>query len=414
MKIINNLINLFILLFSFLSCTSKVIPDSKKINFPKTINLNLSEATTDTLNLSEISDKVEYIPLQTTDSLLMEYFYDFVVTKNYYFVHNGLEIMRFNKSGRFINSLFKVGRGPGEALPVCFTVNEEEKLVYVFDRNKYVKIYDYNGTVINTIKKPINPPEALPPWAIGYFNNNLFVSIAQRPGIKYIYSCYNLVNDSVRILYKNYNTYDKSQEGKWPAVIPYDYNFQITDSTIMFKERYCDTVFTVNKDFIIEPRYIIDIGEKKLEWKDWRDHGMFGFASGLPYGYWVNSFIETKNYLFIVLNSYKAPELFVVYNKTTDLNKIYTRKVYKRAYDQIFIKNNLDNLMLFAPMNQSGYLFYYDGCLYSILESKDFAEAYKSASKEIKNSTKYLKEMAPVISSITEFSNPVIMKVYLK
>ena len=65
-------------------------------------------------------------------------------------------------------------------------------------------------------------------------------------------------------------------------------------------------------------------------------------------------------------------------------------------------------------MNKEGYLFYYNGCLYSVIEANDFARAFKSASSGIKSSSKYLKGMAPVLSNITEFSNPIIMKVFLK
>jgi len=61
-----------------------------------------------------------------------------------------------------------------------------------------------------------------------------------------------------------------------------------------------------------------------------------------------------------------------------------------------------------------GTIFYFDKCLYSIIESKDFAKAYKSVSVKSKRATKYLRDMAPVFGKIDEYSNPVIMKVYLK
>jgi hypothetical protein len=413
-KTIINFIISFLLLPAFVSCTNKEKSEFPKINFPMTIHLNLLRANTDSMNLSEIAERVEYIPLQTTDSSMMEYIDDFIITHDYIFIKDGLKVLKYDKNGRFIRSMFNVGRGPEEAFPVCFTVDEVGKLVYVFDRNKYVKIYDYNGKYQNTIKKLINPLESLPPWSIGFFNNNLFISIAQRPKIKYIYSCFDLKNDSIRIIYKNNRKYDKLQEEKWPAVIPYDYDYQITDSTIMFKEKFCDTIFKVDKNFMTEPRYIIDLGTQKLEWEDWRDYGMFGFASGLPYGYWVQSFKETKTFLFLVLTSHKGPELFTVYDKSSDSVKIFTIKSYKRTYTQVYSRNDLDNLVAFPPMDQNGYLFFWDGCLFSVIEAKDFTEAYRSATPENKNSTKYLKNMVPFLSTVTEFSNPIIMKVYLK
>jgi hypothetical protein len=403
---------LLLLLFTFVSCTNREKRIPEKIDFPKTLHLDLSDASTDSMNLSEIATKVEYIPLQTTDSALMGYFWDFAITKDYFFIRNELSVLTFDKYGNYVNNLFGVGIGPGEANAYCLTVDEDGKRVFVFDHKiGNVKIYDFTGTYINTIKKPIRPPE-LWGYSIGYFNNNLFVQTSQRPFVKYLYSCFDLSNDSIRIICKNYRSYDKSQEGKTP-ITPYDYHYQITDSTILYKESFCDTIFELNKDFKQTPRYIIDLGTQKLEWLRWRDCS-FNIANGPPYGYKVQSFIETKSFLFLVLNSFKESQMFAVYNKITNSTKIIKNGPHKRPVNQVYLKNDLDNIFPFPPMNKNGYLFHYKGCLYSVIEAGDFAKVYKSTSLEIKNSSKYLRDMAPVLSKITEFNNPIIMKVYLK
>jgi len=401
-----------LLFVSISSCTS-IEPESHEIVFPKVIRLSPIEANTDSFNLSDIAGKVEYIPLQTTDSSFMDYFYDFTITKDFFFIKNKSGILIYDKWGKYIKSLFTIGRGPEEALTSCLTADETNEFVYVLDNsNKNVKIYDFQGKYINTIRKPINSAEHMT-WAIGFWDNKLFVSTAQKPNVKYLYSCFDLETDSIHILYKNYRNYDKSQINK-NQITPYDYHYQITDSSILFKERFCDTIFEAKRDLIPKPRFIIDLGNKKLKWEDWRDHGMFwNFAGGPPSGYIVQSFIETRSFLFMVLTSFKEPELFAIYNKVTGIVKISTNKYYERLNSQVFLRNDLDNIMPFPPMNQNAYLFYYDGCLYSVIESTDFTEAYQKASEKTKNSTKYLKNMAPAFSKITEFSNPLIMKLYL-
>ncbi len=402
-----------ILLVSILSCSNNT-NESQENDFPKVIYVNPSEARTDSLNLSEIAAKIEYIPLQTTDSSLISYFSVFAITKDYIFIKNGQSVLTFDKSGNFINSLFKVGRGPGETLASYIAADEINEFVYVLDyRSQDVNIYDFKGYYINTIRKQINSPEHMT-WAIGFWDNMLFVSTAQKPNVKYLYSCFDLKTDSIHILYRNYRDYDKSQINK-NQITPYDYHYLITESGILFKERYCDTVFKVNRDLIPEPRYIIDLGNKKLTWEGWRDHGMFwDFAEGPPSGYVVQSFVETRSFFFLVLTSYKEPELFAVYNKRTDSVKVFKNKYYEKLSSQVFLRNDLDNLISFPPMNQSNFLYYYDGCLYGVIEATDFAEAYRKASGETKNSTEYLRTMAPALSKITEFSNPIIMKVSLK
>lgn len=403
---------LLLLVFAFLSCTNIKKPAHEKIIFPITVNLNLSEAIEDSMNLSEIAEKVEYIPLQTTDSSLMGYFWNFAITKDYFFIVNELSVLTFDKYGKYINSLFRIGSGPGEANAYCIAVDEDGGKVFVYDHViGNVKIYDFHGKYIKTIKKSIRPPGSWG-YSIGFFNNNLFVQTTQRPFIKYLYSCFNLANDSIRILCKNYRSYNKTQEGKTPYS-PYDYHYQITDSTILYKESYSDTIFSVNKKFIQTPRYIINLGKRKLDWDTWRECA-FNLAGGPPNGYKVQSFVETESYLFLVLQSFKEPQMFVVYNKITNSTNILKNKDQDPSSRQAYLKNNLDNIIPFPPMDKDGYLFYYEGCLYSVIEATDFVRIYKSASSEIRSSSKYLRNMAPLFSKITEFSNPIIMKVYLK
>lgn len=402
----------FLLIFAFVSCTNNDKQVNEKIDFPKTVNLNLSEAIDDSMNLSEIAYKVEYIPLQVTDSSLMDYFWNFAITKDYFFIINELSVLTFDNNGKFLNSLFRTGSGPGEANAYCIAVDEEGEEVFVYDHIiGNIKIYDFHGNYIRTIKKSVRPPGSWG-YSIGFFNNNLLVQTTQRPHVKYLYSCFDLADDSIRIICKNYRSYNKSQEGKTPYS-PYDYHYQITDSTILYKETYSDTIFAVNKKFTQAPRYIINLGNQKLDWETWRECS-FNLAGGPPNGYKVQSFVETETFLLLVLQSFKEPQMFAAFNKVTNSIKIFKNKDQNLSDSQVYLKNNLDNLIPFPPMNKEGYLFYYNGCLYSVIEANDFARAFKSASSGIKSSSKYLKGMAPVLSNITEFSNPIIMKVFLK
>lgn len=403
---------LILLTFAIVSCTNSEKPAHARLDFPKTVNLNLSEAIEDSMNLSEIAYKVEYIPLQATDSSFMGYFWNYAITKDYFFIINELSILTFDKEGKYLNSLFRTGSGPGEANAYCIAVDEDGEKVFVYDHIfDNIKIYDFHGKYIRTIKKSVRPPGSWG-YSIGFFNNNLLVQTAQRPLVKYLYSCFDLANDSIRILCKNYRSYNKSHEGKRPYS-PYDYHYQITDSTILYKESYSDTILAVNKKFNQTPRYIINLGNRKLDWYTWRECA-FNLAGGPPNGYKVQSFVETETFLFLVLQSFKEPQMFAVFNKKAESTRIFKNRDVDPSYNQVYLKNNLDNLLPFPPMNKDGYLFYYEGCLYSVIEANDFARVYKSASSGIRSSSRYLKNMVPVFENITEFSNPVIMKVYLK
>jgi hypothetical protein len=76
--------------------------------------------------------------------------------------------------------------------------------------------------------------------------------------------------------------------------------------------------------------------------------------------------------------------------------------------------NDLDHLTSFPPMSKTGQFYYYNGCLYSITEAKNFVDVYMNAPDEVKKSTDYLRSMEQVFSGKDELDNPLIMKVHLK
>jgi hypothetical protein len=408
------MISLCLILLGCLYCVNQTKKRINKESIPITISLNPDTALTDTLRLSYIATKIEYIPLEYYKTSIIDYFYDFIVTDQYVFIKNGLEILKYTINGEFIQSIFPVGRGPGEAAARSFTLDEKNEQICVLDAySGDVKLYDYAGNFIKRINSSINLPQHRT-ISIGFFKYNLFVSTAQRPMTKYIYSFFDVENDSIKVIYKNYNSYSKTQEeeGRYFTLM-FDC-FQITDSVILFKEHYCDTIFSVNKDLVIKAKYIIDLGKQKLKWQDFRDGAMFNLASAFPYGYWVQSFIETRNLFILVLRSYYNPEIFAVLNKRTGTVNAFKNRYYERPSSQIILKNDIDQLIMFPPMNREGDLYYYNGCLYSVVEAKEFSDAYCKASEKTKNATRYLREMAPIFDEIDEFSNPVIVKVYLK
>jgi hypothetical protein len=403
---------LLLLLFTFVSCTNREKPIPEKIAFPKTIHLELSDAITDSMNLSEIATRVDYIPLETTDSSLLHDFTDFSVTRGNFFIKDELRVMVFNNSGKFLRSLFNIGSGPGEANADFFAVDENGQRIFVHDRliNR-VKVFDFNGKFIRTIRKPIMEPGYIG-FSMGYFNNNLLVQTVQRIHVKYLYSCFDLENDSIHILCKNYRNYTKDNEEKI-QYSPLDYQYQVTDSSILYKETYCDTIFSVNKEFFQTPRYIINLGKKKLDWNSWRVCA-FNTAIGPPDGYTVKSFAESRSFLFLVLVSFTEPQMFVVYNKATKSTKIFKSPVTEHKFNQVYLKNDLDKIIPFPPMNKEGYLFYYNGNLYSVIEANFFTNIYGTTSGASIKSTKFLGKDASLLSGISETGNPIIVKVYLK
>lgn len=411
MKILLFYFKSFLLLYLLTGCHGNKTTEFQRDSFPRKINLKASEVISDPVKLSEIAEKVEYIPLQTGDSSLIGLTANFAVTDDHYFFHYGASVYEFDKDGQFIKSLFRPGRGPGETFARWFTVDGKNELVYVFSNYEHItKVYKYDGTLVNTIKKTIVD---LKHWSmdIVYFNNSLIVETLQNNDSKYLLSSFDLRTDSIRVIYKDYTHGDKRIN--YPNRIqPIDaICYQNQDSVFIFKETFCDTIFKINASYKVMPEWIIDFIGYELQ----RDELIRSYQiGGIQNGYWMRSMAESPNFLFFAFSSESDYRIFGIYNKNNDSVKLVINKDIDYTEWEIFLENDLDKIVNFYPIGPIGNLFCYKGCLYALVEANVFAKGYKSASIEIKNSTEYLRKMAPVFESINHLSNPVIMKVYLK
>ena len=378
------------------------------------IRINPLEAIKDQINLSQFADKIEYIPLQTTDSSVIGSFPDLKVAGDLIFVREQNGILVFTEEGQFIRRLFTVGNGPEESIAKSFALDEERRMVYAFDNHtREGNIYDFEGKFLGDFNKQLCDPDA---WIsdIGLFRSNIFVSIPIRPGTEYLFSCYDLWNDSIIVLRDNPYGFTAAQADMVPQIVPSNNGFQITDTHIFFKDMYSDTIFKTDKNFKTEPYCVVDLGNEKLRWEDFRDNGMFDFTAGPPRGYWVESFIDTKSYLILYIQSFTEPELLCIYDKKSGGQIVASNREYKTSSQQVLMGNDLDHLTSFPPMSKTGQFYYYNGCLYSITEAKDFVDVYTNAPEEAKKSTDYLRSMEQVFAGIDELDNPLIMKVHLK
>jgi len=145
---------LFLTLFSNFLCAQKVPVAHKQETKPEyTIDLYSAYKKAKTYPLSTIAESIEYIPLETTNECLLGGISNIIVTPNDFFVYvyEGL-CYRFNREGKFLNIIGKIGNGPGECMRTRdATLDTVNQWVYILDYNKIIK-YDYVGNFQETFK----------------------------------------------------------------------------------------------------------------------------------------------------------------------------------------------------------------------------------------------------------------------
>ena len=388
---------------------------SHEVVYPLYVKINLSEASTNPIRLSEIADEIRYIPLEITDSVVLGSV-DVISVKlspDFIFVKNNQEIFRFSNTGKFLNKVSTKGRGPGEVNQLWeFTVVNDDGKVYAFDRSgNKIKIFDYSGSYYGELDR-LFELEYRNINKMGFYNNWLFATITQTQITKDLAIWYDIKNDTLMSLQPNTRKYTPEQTNNFNAIKPDNMSMQVCDTLLLYKEYFSDTVFSVNNNFVVSPRFIIDLGSDKYEWEPYRDQ-MYNFNVRMPtYGFYITALAESANNLFMNLSSASADRVFVAHEKRSAENKIQI--VYYDPDDRrVKLENDLDGMVDFIIQNNYG-IYLFDGYLYTIIEASDFKKAYDEATEEEKTASKYLRDMAPVFSEIDEFDNPVIMMIKLK
>ncbi len=136
------------------------------------------------MNASELIDELEMIPLEYTVDTYFRYSNSYSVGNKYILVveTEGAKLLLFDRKGKFIRTIGKKGKGPGELVsPHVATLDSDEEFIYVADTgfNRLMK-FSINGTFINEIStKEIAPSR----YALGieFINRDQFVLVNKRP-----------------------------------------------------------------------------------------------------------------------------------------------------------------------------------------------------------------------------------------
>jgi len=102
------------------------------------------------VHLSNLGSKLQYIPLETNPACVIREISNLTVVDSFLFVSDNFRLLLFNKSGKFLQQIGTVGRGPGEYERVRdFAVSSSNKEIYVLT-GREVLIYNFKGHFIRS------------------------------------------------------------------------------------------------------------------------------------------------------------------------------------------------------------------------------------------------------------------------
>lgn len=278
----------FLLAFIFIvtSCnTQNSARRTGSAGLPYMIDLEGSIGNIESIPVSSIGKKLEYIPLETDTACLLSRIANAEVSDSFIFVTDGTKLFQFDKNGEFLKQIGSAGRGPGEYSRIAdFIVEENSREIYVLSSRK-VLVYGYDGQFIREFKTD--------------FPSNQFI---MRDGNSFVFHPFNLPMGTTEPVYSWYiidktgnvqmklvNTLKRVNKG---VIVPYS-PLYMYNGTPHFMEFGVDTLYNFN-DNVKKPYAIFHFGNIKMP----PDPTMSEVPS-INGKVWVSDVRETKKSLFI-------------------------------------------------------------------------------------------------------------------
>lgn len=354
----------------------------------------------ETIGLSQIASKVEYINLETRDEcLLWGGVKRYLFTDDFIFISNKDHILKFSRDGKFIRKIGSPGRGPGEIdLIVDMSILPDKKLIIVQTNvGRKLLYFTFDGVFVKTVTFSSFVPYVKVLRDGKYLTHDDGSSGKN----KYTFSLVNEKMDTLSVI-KNYNHWVYTQNMMigigYPQFVPY----YESGGRNFFKTMYNDTIFTVASDKIV-PSYYIDLGKYRLP-NDLRperlgpDNIQKFQDNSLKY-YFANVF-QASDKLFLTTYCYgRNPPKYFLYEPKTQTGSLIT------------IVNDWDGGVNFWPIGCVN-----DKQVYMPITIQGIQKELDQI-KTNKETIKYPEKHQQLIKMITEldpFNNPIIMIVTLK
>jgi len=379
------------------------------------------------LYLSQFAREIQYIPLENCDELPLTGISHIDIKDKRILIDDGKLCLLYDYKGHFISRIGLQGRGPEEYQFITNIKLGNAKSIYLSDLYDLLE-YDFDGKLVKRYPGIlfIKNENILGSW---YLVNDtvIFGRIPNNTGMIHYRAM--MVSKSGHI-FKTFNNYDQFNRGYVVASGFEDYAcIYKYEDVVFYKEFYNDTIFSLSKQYQLNPEYYLKLGR----YKEPTEERIKRFQGPIMFKYlFVFDAFQTSNTIFINCwfgNRFPAKRLhpknfagmFDTYYNTTEALGIYNKK----TGDLVFCKptstdnplftsglyNDIDAGPRFFPRLQVN-----DSIMLMWVDAKELKDHI--ISKEfIDSNPKYpekKQELEKLSNNLKETDNPVLVLVRLK
>jgi hypothetical protein len=230
------------------------------------IDIESNINNTDVINLSEFTDDIKYVPLQTSEDYIFTGIWHCVFLNDWILAYNGSQCVLYNSEGNFINSIGTRGRGPGE-FNFCRQADfSKDKTIFIQNSCDLLE-YDSVGSYIRTYKNVfgIDFEDLEYPALQGWHRLNDSLFFGHMPNntghIKYKAVIINK-KGQLKTGFINYEQFQRDSPSTFGLEnISNQYMF---DGRLHFKQLNSDTAFYLDKELKLTPEYVFYLGKYKM------------------------------------------------------------------------------------------------------------------------------------------------------
>lgn len=348
--------------------------------------------------LSKYASSIKYVPLETSDSILINRISDIQYENGNIIINdNDEKVYRFNSSVKFCNMIGKRGNGPGEFISVnSMDISNNGNYCYILDVKPRILKYKLDGTFIQII--PLTCPEKHYIKSIKELSSDNFICDLISGGeIEYSFT---INNDSLDVK-KTKKSYDSLIKDNGPSSAGIEYGILLkSNQNIHHYKPITDTIWSIDKELNISPFFTFNYGKYKMPHESSKIYGINNIADQYIR---LLSIRESSKYLFINFDfgKYSPEPISMIINKNGKKREIKFTNVYA-----IFDKESKNITLMKRPAkDESGFLNDYEGEVsfwpYYISRSNEmimqyssqlFIEKYINTSNKLKSITKNIKE----------------------
>jgi hypothetical protein len=397
------------ILFSGYSCdnqsgSKETLAKENYNNFPR-INYENLLKNKNTLYLSQIAKEVEYIKLETNNECVIANEPQYFFTDSLIFVNNNDHVLKFSRSGKFLEKIGTSGRGPEEIDYIRTMSVLPEKNLIAIQKNSDQKLlyFSFDGSFIKSTSIPRfqNIKVLKNGNFLGYESGNLGSEK----------NSFLLINEKGDSLSGVHNTDTWASLSSRSLDIRYNFEpFYIFNDELHFKSMYNDTVFSILSNRIVSS-YFIDMGKFKIPQELRPERALADptkmqiFSKKANDYFFCNVFESTEN-IFLTTANFKDWDIkYLIYNKSTGDGCL----LINQNKESSGILNDWDGGIDFWPKG-----YFENNKIYMPASALKIKEVLAEGNSGLNFSMDKNSKLRKLMSETDDTSNPIIMVITLK